>query len=266
MEIVVEYSFVVSFIACYLALFCVSKVLNHDGSKLVLSSSFGAVVSVFCPLLQNWWQVKVVLVVLCVLFSVLVSFKWLGWKIFFLDSALLAGFTCLFGGLCVGFQNLVGQFSLFVVCVVLFVGFFIIKTVIKSVSRSRKLSSFSFQLKIVDNGREFIEEGYLDSGNVLMDKVSGKPVVLINFEVFHKLYEKVSFVSAFAKDYDHSTFKNGHFLPINSVGGRGEILVFSVDELWVGKDKFFKDATLGLSFSGFEKNFGKNVLLNTAVV
>lgn len=266
MEIVVEYSLVVSFIACYLVLFCVSKVLNQDGSRLALSSLFGALVSVFSPILQDWWPLKIILVLLCAIFSTLVSFKWLGWKNFFLEIFLLGGFTCLFGGLCTGIQNLVGQFSLLVVCIILFVGFLIIKAVIKSISESKKISSFSFQLKIVDNGREIVEEGYLDSGNVLRDKVSGKPVVLINFEVFHKLYDKVSFVSAVAKTYDYSTFKNGHFLSINSVGGKGEILVFSVDELWIGKNKFVKNATLGLSFSGFEKSFGKNVLLNSAVV
>lgn len=265
-EIVVEYSFVVSFIACYLALLCVSKTLNQSCDKLALSSLFGAIVSVFAPLLQNWWQLKVILVLLCMVFAILTSFRWQGVKNFFVEKVLLAGYICLFGGLCVGMQNLIGQFSLFVVCMILFVGFLVAKSVIKNISLSRKISSFSYKLKIVDDGREIVEEGYLDSGNVLTDKVSGKPVVLINFDVFHKLYEKVSFASAITKSYDQNTFKNGHFLSINSVGGMGDILVFSVDELWVGKNRFFKDATLGLSFSGFEKSFGKNVLLNAAVI
>ena len=165
-----------------------------------------------------------------------------------------------------GIQNLIGQFSLFVVCIVLFAGFLITKSVIRAVSKINKISALSFELKIVDNGKEIVEEGYLDSGNVLTDKVSGKPVVLINFDVFHKLYEKVSLACAITKSYNQSTFKNGHFLQINSVGGNKEILVFSVDELWIGKDSFIKNATLGLSFSGFEKSFGKNVLLKSAVI
>ena len=55
-------------------------------------------------------------------------------------------------------------------------------------------------------------------------------------------------------------------MPISSVGGKGKILVFSVDEVKVGEDKVFKDVMLGLSFSGFEKSFGKNVLLNYEMI
>ena len=266
MEIVVEYSFILSFVACYLALVCASKVLKQKLRKSVLSSAFGATVSVFCPLLLPLWWVKLLVLFFSVSFCVCVSFCWQGAKMFFLEFCVTVGFTFLFGGFCAAAQNIIGQFSLFVVCLVLLFAFAVTNLVIRWVKKANAIHSFSFDLKIVDNGKEFFEEAYLDSGNVLIDKVSGKPVVLINFEVFHKLYDKVSLGSAISKTYDQSSFKNGHFLPINSVGGRGEILVFSVDELWIGKNRFVKDATLGLSFSGFEKSFGKRVLLHCDMV
>ena len=44
------------------------------------------------------------------------------------------------------------------------------------------------------------------------------------------------------------------------------MLVFSVDEVVVGGEKSFSNVMLGLSFSGFEKSFGKNILLHCDLV
>ena len=195
-EIVVEYSAVVSFVVCYLALVCVSKTLKQDCGKVALPAMFCAAVSVFYPILQGGLVVKVLLLVLSVIFSVLLSFQWLGWENFIVESVMLFGFVCLFGGVCSWVENFIGKCSLFVVCLIVFVCYIVLTLVVKYVSNTRKIQSFSFNLKIVDNGREILEEGYLDSGNVLVDRVSGKPVVLINFDVFHKLYNNVTFAFA----------------------------------------------------------------------
>ena len=41
------------------------------------------------------------------------------------------------------------------------------------------------------------------------------------------------------------------------------MLIFTVDQIQIsGDEREFKNVSLGLSFSGFEKSFGKNVLLH----
>ena len=101
---------------------------------------------------------------------------------------------------------------------------------------------------------------------MLVDQITKKPIVLINFEVFHKLYNEISYLTAFTKTYDFKSIKNAHHIKINGVGGGGNILVFTVDELQVGEEKSFKDVVLGLSFYGFEKSFKSKVLLNCGFI
>ena len=57
-----------------------------------------------------------------------------------------------------------------------------------------------------------------------------------------------------------------HYVKINSVGSGRKILAFVVDEIQLGDEKIFKNPTLALSFSGFEKSFKANVLLNSQMI
>jgi len=52
-------------------------------------------------------------------------------------------------------------------------------------------------------------------------------------------------------------------MKINGIGKGTNMLIFTIDELTLeGQEKSFKNVSLGLSFSGFEKSFGKKVLLH----
>ena len=115
----------------------------------------------------------------------------------------------------------------------------------------------------IDGDKVIKEEGYLDSGNVLYDTITKKPIVLVTYDVFHKFYEDVSLMSLITKDVSSCSIKNGHYIKINSVGKGTIILIFTVDQLKVeGDERMYKNVALGVSFSGFEKSFGKNVLLH----
>ena len=128
------------------------------------------------------------------------------------------------------------------------------------------IDKFTFAVTFIDNGKTFYEEGYLDSGNVLFDSITKKPIILVTFDVFHKFYSNINYINAYTKNYDKSLIKDGHFVQIKGVGSNSSILVFRVDEVHVGNDRHYKDVALGLSFSGFDKSFGKRVLLNNALL
>ena len=55
-------------------------------------------------------------------------------------------------------------------------------------------------------------------------------------------------------------------MKINSVGSGSKILAFVVDEIVLNDEQTIKNPTLALSFSGFEKSFKANVLLNSQIV
>ena len=110
------------------------------------------------------------------------------------------------------------------------------------------------------------EEGYLDSGNVLYDTITKKPIILVTFDVFNKLYQNINYINALTKNFDKSIIKDGHFIKINGVGSGTSILVFTIDEMLINNDKSFKDVAVGLSFSSFDKSFGKKILLNNVLI
>ena len=117
-----------------------------------------------------------------------------------------------------------------------------------------------------DGDKIVYEEGYLDSGNVLYDSITKKPIILITFDVFNKLYQNINYINALTKNFDKSKVKDGHFIKINSITSGTSILVFTVDEIVLNSEKSFKDVAVGLSFSEFDKSFGKKILLNSALI
>ncbi|MBQ8443790.1 MAG: sigma-E processing peptidase SpoIIGA [Clostridia bacterium] len=266
MKIVVEYTLATSMMAGLLTLSLAGKILKQKVRLKWLSSLLGGGVSLTYPLFHLSPILKILILIFLLVLITLISFKYRNFSTFLRNFLLIFMLTCLFGGICEAIKGIIGEFSLFIVCVILIASFIVAGFVVKGIDRANKIKQFSYRLKIIDNGKEVEEEGYLDSGNVLKDNVTNKPIILVNYEVFHKLYEGVNYISAVTKSYDFKSFKNGHFVPIKGVGGGGKMLVFSVDELQVGDEKFFKDVMVGLSFSGFEKSFGKGVLLNCEMI
>ncbi|MBE7074074.1 MAG: hypothetical protein E7379_03180 [Clostridiales bacterium] len=266
MLIIVEHTLAISFLSCLLSLELSSKVLKQKARFKFFSAFLGSIVSVIYPIFQLSNILKILLLIFCVNLIVLISFKYYNFLLFLRNIALVLLATCVFGGIMEGIKNLIGEFSLFVASLILLVSYFCIKYLLHSIDRSNKINQFTFEIKIKDGEKVICEQGYLDSGNVMKDSVTNKPIILVTFDVFHKLYENVNYVSALTKQYNFKDFKLGHFVSIKGIGSGNKILVFSVDELWIGENKLFKDAMLGLSFSGFEKSFGKNVLLNYEMI
>lgn len=266
MKIVVEYSFVISFIAGFITFSLVGKLTKQKVRFKFLACCFYSVISLIYPLFQMRSVIKILLLVFSMNINVLILYKFVNFFNFLRNILLIFIFTCLFGGICDGIKNLIGDFSLFIVSIILIVSYLLVKCVLFSLEKSNKIKQFTFKIKIIDNGKEIEEEAYLDSGNVLRDNVTKKPIILINYDIFNRLYSEINYICAITKQYNFKDFKLGHFVPINGVTGGNKILVFCIDEMWIGEDKYFKDVMVGLSFSGFEKNFGKNVLLNSEMI
>ena len=265
MEIVIELSLFINIFLNSFILKTTALVLRERVKLWFMSALFGGVVALFYPIYSSI-LVKVSLIISTSVVMVLFSFDVKNIKQFFLKYSLFFLCTFLFGGAMLALENLVGQYPLFVVAVVGSVLYFIAKIVVKFVKKQEKISNFNYSIKICDGGKEIVEEGFLDSGNMLYDTITRKPVMLINFDVFHKLYENVSLTSILTKTFKQSSIKNGHYIKINSIGSGTSLFVFTIDEMTVGNDKSFKDVMVGLSFAGFEKSFGKSVLLHSELV
>ena len=244
-----------------------SALMLKTQAKLYFLSAFlGSAVAIILPLFVISWPLKLLLAVCVLILMECISFKFKNAKEFGIIFSVLTASTFLFGGGSYALTNLIGQMPLFAISIVSSAIYIIAKIIIKYQQKKFLLKKYTYNVILKDEDKVVYEEGYLDSGNVLYDTITKKPIILITFDVFHKFYSNINYINAFTKNYDKSKIKDGHFVRINNIGSNSNILVFRIDELQVGNDKCIKDALVGLTFSGFDKSFGRKVLLNSLVV
>lgn len=260
MKVIIEESLFINFFI----IFCILKLtafITHQKIKLIyLNSLFGALIALISPIINNL-LIKYLLLFFTISLINISSFNFINLKRLFINYLIILIFTFTLGGGCLALENMVGKYPLFIVSVVGLVLSLLIGLVIKFINHNNSLKKFTYKIVFKDGEKVVEEEGYLDSGNVLYDNITNKPIVLVTFDVFSKFYSNVSYFDAVLKNIDSSSIKNAHYIKINSIGKGTSMLVFSVDELSI-EDRYYKNVSLGLSFSGFEKSFGKNVLLH----
>ncbi len=266
MRVVIEEVMFVGVVMGWLCLKLSAKVCQRRGRLFLISALVGEVASLFQPLFQMHFMVRCVLGVLVGLLMLCISFDFVSLKSFACLSGVFLLATFVFGGACEALQGLIGVFPLFIVALVGVVTYLVCLIIWRFVFRRNRREGFVYKVKIKDGGRLIEEEGYLDSGNVLYDAITNQPITLVSFDVFSRIYNGINLGRFLAKEVDLSSIKNGHYIKINSVGRGGKMLVFSVDEIEVGDGRVFAGAMLGLSFSGFEKSFGRGILLHCDMV
>lgn len=267
MEIEIELSLIINTFLNSLILSLSAKLLKERARLFVLWALLGGVIAIIFPLFALPFYSKILLEVFtCFLLSSL-TFKFTTWKRFFVICGVVTLTTFLFGGASYALQSAIGQFPLFVVAIVGIVIYSITKMILVHQQRRNKIDNFSFKVTIKDDGKVLQEEAFLDTGNMLYDTITKKPIMLVTFDIFHKLYSDITFINAFTKKTENCSIKNGHYIKINSIGSGTSMLVFTIDELIVGdEERSFKNVALGLSFSGFDKSFGKKILLHSELV
>ncbi len=263
MEIVIEETLAINIFLNLLILKMVSRIIGKKARLCFLSCPLGAIFALIEPMWRLSPLLKICLMICISFIMILISFKYQGFKQFCITLTLFILATFLLGGACQMISQTFGSFPLFVVAIVGFAIFVLVGIVTKVVNHHRRMKKFTYNLTFIDGDKIVKEEAYLDSGNVLYDTITKKPIVLVTYDVFQKFYKDISLISLITKDFNSSSIKNGHYIKINSVGKGTSILIFTVDQLKVeGDERMYKNVALGVSFSGFEKSFGKNVLLH----
>ena len=253
--------FINSFIINLTALF-----LRKNIKYWILSSFFGAVIAVIFPLFSLSIFCKIILGVSVASIIICISFKMKSFKEFLYILFTFVFATFLFGGGCYALENLIGEINMMIVCLCCSVIFLTAKVILKINIKSNIIKNFTYSVRLKDGEKIIDEEGFLDSGNMLYDNITQKPVILITYEVFHKLYENISLLEVITKSFDEKLVKNGHYIKIKGIGSGTSIFTFTIDEMLIGESKMTKNVMLGVSFSGFEKSFGKNILLHSEVI
>ena len=263
----IEYIFIENFIITFFIISCTSKLLLNEKSKTsILGALLGTIVAILSPLFNLNIMSNVILTIVTAILICTTSFNFKGIKQFFLTLSLFLMVTFTFGGCTEVLKQSLGEITLLSLLFSSFVLFIIFKIVTNHLHKKRIIHNFSTKVVIVDGGKKIEEQGYFDSGNLLYDPITSKPICLITHQVFSKLYGG-DLLSLFLKKIDEKSLKNGHYISINSAVKNGKILVFCVEKLIIfnGKEeKNVKDACLGLSLAGFEKAMHSQVLLHSS--
>lgn len=85
-------------------------------------------------------------------------------------------------------------------------------------------------------GKETLVEALVDTGNLLTDPVSERPVMLLKLNLARKLYDKFPSGTADVQEVDKALLKRISVIPTRSIGGKGVLIGIRADEVKVFGD------------------------------
>ncbi len=279
MGIYVEQVIIDNFVINYLLLFLCGKILNCEIKhlRLIFSSLIGMLFSLFLPLVEiNEIMLLIFIKLFLGVLMICTSFKINSFKKFFLLYFLFLILTGIMGGICFGvlfslypnftiengvfsYDGAIGIFVIFIIVLSKFVF-----DLLKYIKRKTQEQNYIFKISIFYNLKKIITNAFLDTGNILIDKISGKPVILISFKTFKKIFEINT------SDFLLGKYKieNSRYIDVKTATNSGKILVFEIEKIKIqnlNQEKTITNAVLGLSLQNFNKQFGCDVLLNALV-
>ena len=283
MEIYIEDIILDNFIINFVLLFLTAKILNIKYKKLllILSASIG-VCFTFLNLIINLstimlfaYKFLIALTMLLIAFN-FKSFKqfMLRFFTFLLTTALMGGFCFL---ICFSFGDIelingIVYYKIFlpmgvIVGLVFILAILIIK-IIEVIKLKSYNSNFIYNITLCENQKIINSTAFLDTGNTLVDPLTGKPVNIITYKLFQKIFKEVPLHQIILKRIP-SGLKNAHYIKVNSVANKSEMLVFCVDELKISQNKYsllLKDSCLGLTLIDLEKKLSCGFILNPGIL
>lgn len=274
MEIYIEYAIIDNMTIDLLILVLTSKLNKLDVSKLrlTLTALFGTIIALISPLLSGIFLILAKL--LCGLTMPLLLLKKPKFKLYIIVMLSFFLITAIFGGVCLAicsFFNLnfqvengaimVYSFPVGLALIIAFIMFYIIKNLIKHFSSQKRLAKFLYDVWFLLDNTLVKTSGFLDSGNKLSDQKSGKPITLINFELFSKLTD-VKLSDVLLKKYDKIPLKNVHEVELKSLTKSSKIMVFEIDNILIDNTLKIEQALVGLSVVDFQNNLQAECILS----
>lgn len=279
LEIYIESVLIDNLVINSILLYLTAKVLSYKlvKTRIVFSTCFATLMSFVFPLFNLNGIILFILKLLLGGLIILLAFKIDTFKDFLRLFFAFLILTAVMGGacfmLCFAFKS-TAQFSggnlvydglpMGIVVLVVFVVCKLIVDFIKFLDSKEKIKKFKFKTIIKNSGKEYNFMGFLDSGNILVDSMTQKPVIVIGIGVFKKLFNLSN------EDIIKGNFslQNSRYIKVNTATKLEKMLVFEVEEVIVEFDTPLKleSAILGVALKNFKKQFDCDLLLNLKLV
>lgn len=234
MEIVVEYVLIQNFIIDFLIFKTTSLILRVKCHFITLASLLGAIVALILPIfnLDTVAEFFVKLFLAVVLVSLTFSYS----KLSSFLKIYLTFFFCtfLYGGVCAFFVQSFGQLHTLIILGIVFVAYFIFRYLYKFINKRKEIENFCFEVKLENDGKECSCKGFLDTGNLLSDPLTNRPVSLISYKLFKQLFN-IELDDILLNKIDMKNLKYAHYISLGTLSSSSKVLAFEIDKIMVGE-------------------------------
>ena len=254
MEIYIEDAILQNFIINYVLLSISCCMCMQRSSKLrkTITSFFGCTFAIILTFFQFSSVIDIVIKILCGALMCAFAISKFEYKKYLLFTFTFLSFTFLMGGMIIAFEYLFNiEINGLICAMIIFVFYLILKSLIKFFYYKRQINHFYYKLSLENQGKNFKITAYLDSGNLIRDDETGLPILIINFETFEKIFNKVTIMDYLQKRLDKKL--NGRYISVSTINGNGQIFVCSIDKIVAIENNHSKQihVLLGLSNNMF---------------
>lgn len=285
MVIYIEQVLIDNFIINLFIILSLKAILRAKIKKIniVLASLLGSVIALILPLFHFNLIINSLIKILLSLVMVIILKRFTKFKEYLLYYLTFLLLTFVFGGACLfilmSFDKSfkINNYSTYslplgVIVVIIFFIFIIIKNIFKNFYSRKKINNFVYKVVVENNNEKDEILGFLDSGNTLVDKLTGKPITIVNFYSLKNVLKQISITDIILNKETkiNKYFNNVHIVETTSIGNnKNKILVLEVQKLEIyleNKVNIIDNAIIGLTLKNFINDLGYNALLNSKLL
>lgn len=287
MELYIEYVIIDNLVVNMLILLCTKATLKIKTKfyRVFLSSLVGTVFAVLTPLLNIpsvlLLFMKIGLGALMIL--IFSSFKTV--KSFLFCYVSFFAFTLLLGGACIATLLLFGTsieklasggydiiVPLGVILLIVSLYVCIIIEIARFVTSKRSIEPFIREVELVVAKKHLRFNAFIDSGNKLIDKKTGLPVIILSVKILEKYFSKTELEDLllnFGKS-KKSPFNGVHVISYGTISGEAKkMVVFEADSICIKsqtKEYITNNFMVGVTYQSFQDAVKYDMLLNPAML
>lgn len=281
MEVYIEQVIIDNFLIDFMILSLTKLTLKEKVNKLrffltIIVATFG---TVFYPLINLNNTLLIIAKFVFGMALILLAFKISSFKNFVIKYFLFLFYTFLMGGAIYATLNILKienytkgyifynyDLPVSLILFLCFLYFYFFISLIKYLLKSKHISKFIYEVSLTNNNKVLNLKAFLDSGNTIIDPDTHKPINIINFRVFNKLYEEVKLEDIILHNINNLKLKNAKYISFKSLNKTSNILTFELDELLViDKNLILKNIRFGLSLENFKSLNSCEMILNSEI-
>lgn len=286
MELYVEYVIIDNLVINTLILLCTKATMKLRAKfyRVFLSALLGTVFAVCYPLFGLSNLVLLPMKIALGVIMVLILAPNNGFKDFFLSFIFFILYTLLLGGACIATLMLFGtsieklsaggyDIAVPVGVILLIVSLYvsIIIAVARFISEKRSISPFIREVELRIGNQVLKFNAFVDSGNKLVDRKSGLPVIILSVKLLEKYFskEEIENLLLLQGRAKNSVFKGVHTISYSTISGEDKkMVVFEADSICI-KQKQGEYITnkfmVGVTYQTFNDSVKYDMLLNPAL-